>query len=560
MATIPANPNRRTLTTGQQGIVQAPGGSAAVDMLGDVSSGLDKVQQVRDQDELAKAKNKYALVKVEQDNAYNDDGDFKTINERWKTNVSEARAIAAQGITNPDAKEAFLMETEVNMAEGEARINELAGTKAKSWERGQIDEEMSILRDSAMQDNVDIGYINSAVQERLDAAANRGIISFEEAQKSKKNFTNDLAVSRLKMMTPQDRIKALGQSWVKDGLAPDAVKLLRDEAKEELRLGVAQEAAMNLIDNADIDPLTARRELYKKFKGDPEQLQVAMQQFDQVYNDNRVAVAQDQDEAYDMADELVASGTSMMQLQTDFKPLYDRLSVAQRKDLRNMSASKAAGYVRKYSDMDVVDKLNELIQDGTKGIEIAEFYSANRSKLNEADKHFFSKAAAEGRVGGEIKGVMSAYSELMLRTKGWTPEKTNKLIDDFKAEYRKFTDLNNREPEFQELDDMVSAATEKVSVPTGWFGISRDKNRFEMDLTDKIDALKDIPDFRQQLAYAASFQDPDVHGKLTLETYKLNWPELYDEAMSQIGDAPLSDADKAMILSRMMKKRADATN
>ena len=266
--------NRRTPDLQQAVTVEDTrnaGGVAAA-----LSRGLGAELDRRTKLEVAKAESTFLTEKAHHDNAFDDDEDFATIGDRYNTAVANTVQSAGSGITDPRVREQFNLSIAPRVAQGGERINQLARTKEMDYEVAGMNEGLRGIRESGVLGNaIDAtnaarDYINAMV-ENDNITATRGDEVFSAWQE-------DMAVGKLEMMEPAERIEAIDQPWAAD-LPSDLKIRLRRGAKKE----TDEDTAIIMVDEwmaEGIDPLTAngryegiedldvRKEVERRFNND----------------------------------------------------------------------------------------------------------------------------------------------------------------------------------------------------------------------------------------------------------------------------------------------------
>jgi len=201
----------------------------------ELAQALKGMVDERDRYESSKAESDFLILKNKQDNAYDQDEDYKTIGERYTSNVDKGLAEVSMGITNPRVRAEFLQRNRLRIEQGKERMKGVAFGKEKDFERNSVNDSLNNLREMTLTGSPeDVATARNTVNARLDAAVSMGYYSNEQAGKIKRHWKVDSAIGRLKMMSPEDRIKALNQP-VADNIPSDTrVEMIR-KAESELK-------------------------------------------------------------------------------------------------------------------------------------------------------------------------------------------------------------------------------------------------------------------------------------------------------------------------------------
>lgn len=526
MATIPGV-QRRGLSNRQQPILSMPTDSPLTQQMLETAQDLDQIREVRDRDEIAKAKNKYLMLKTEQDHAYDDDEDFKTIEERYSKNMEEGLALASSGITDPGLRDAFLQEFEVDLAQGKQNIRTKAAAKERDKEVATINEEMEILREQGLKEDADFAFINQAMHERLQAAADRNVISQEESQRISQKFTDDLALGKLKMMPADLRVEALKADWAKN-LPSDTRVQLRREAQEELELGTAQSLAMKALDQG-LDRMAAR----KSFEGQkPEIIQRAMQEFNYLKESKRSDEIEVRSEAYtklwEQMNPAYGKGLPLQHLRTHpgWKPMWETLTKAERDNLYQIEQQKVAGG-RQNSDRGVYLKLRALAKNHNRSekdrSDYIEYFLANSAALNNTDFQAFTD-----HIYKQDESIMTPYQILdkytdLIKNQDVKNEIFDRVLRWHKAETER---LGTTPPE-EEVRKKVSYETTEVVVK-GMFNDDVPAN-----LPDDLEELLEIyllpENADEREGIMESILDPEDRRLFELETFRHGQPNDFNQ-------------------------------
>ena len=390
MPTIPGYDSQRQPSTRQQSLVR----SNPVDM--GIDETLEDVNQQirqRDENEYARAKSRFLVLKAEQDNAYDDDQDFSTIQERWEGVMREGMGVSASQITNPVLREQFQTEMEVQMATGAERMRDIARVKYRDKELGDITQEVDILLKEAVRPGSDVEHIVGAVGQRYRAAADAGVLDREAAEKLRIAFTNEAAVSKLTAMAPGDRLQVFKTSpaWL-DNIGATRLAQLKKEAKEDAleEKTLATALHLNSLDEED-----ANTEL-RKIK-DSDEYRMTRLRLLELRSDDDNALQEKQQELYTSLMPDIRTGKLRVEdlegiglRPMDLTPAqYDNL----RREQEYYIKMRAGEYVPTWSDQEVNARLEELIFQDPDGrmAEAMKYFSENSSRLNMSDRRYYNR-------------------------------------------------------------------------------------------------------------------------------------------------------------------------
>jgi hypothetical protein len=562
MATIPQVTNRRPVSGGEQPIVKLAGGSSLQEATNLSADQLKKFHEMRSKDEISRARSKFLVLKAEQDSAYDDDEEFDTIPDRYSKVMDEGFALASQEISDERLREQFVLEMEPTLETGKQRIQGLAIGKSHDYERSEINEELGLLERAAVDDAGDPVAIYEAISERVGSAAERNVISHEQAQKITESFRTRVAVNKIKALNVEDRLNALNSPWA-ENIPAHVTKQLRDEAKDELRLSGAQDVAYSLFtESPDLTLQEARATLEAKYQDkDPELYRDAWTQYQTLYREREIDTVERQRNLHDQLWEMVDSGISstMIRTSSQYKNLWAELNVNQKQDILNWEKNNAAGITaRQHSDRDVLMNLYVLSAQPDKGLELYQYLTENHSKLSAADFKTWAAKGATGLVGEEVKPLFSAHQQIEMTTQKWDDQERMDLIAGLNRRYFDFTDIEKRNPTADEVNSMLQDAMKEYETSGGFLWMGTEKPPYSMSEQQKIDAMFEIDGVRQQMAFASQF-DRATRDKLIYEMYRVQFPDIFNEAVGkfQPGYEPAYQEINSIIMN-LVRERVNA--
>lgn len=235
MATIPiAERLARQADAGQ-----APVGSARVDVSSGVQSLAGVLGGIRDtavKYQVSQAASEFMTRKIAEDGAYTDDNDYNTIEERYSRNITDALNESATLISDGAARNEFMQRYQVDVAQGVQRIRDVARTKEIDYNRAYVNQKLDDLREAGLTG--DIRSTMDTATGLLGAARDQGYISAQEYEKMDSDFRNNLAQANLSIMSPEQRLEALGQPWAQN-IPKDLRVRITETAQAELVVGQA---------------------------------------------------------------------------------------------------------------------------------------------------------------------------------------------------------------------------------------------------------------------------------------------------------------------------------
>ena len=546
MATIPDynDIQRRPGSTGT-GVVRLAGNplpEAMEALSGDLKAQMD----VRNKQEVARATNAFLLLKAEQDNAFDDDPEFETIPSRYKSGMDEGLSLAAQKITDPQIRQAFQEEMGVRVAEGEQRMVDLSREKRRSKELGDIANEADILLKEALRPGSDINHMITAMDFRLNAAAEAGVTSQEQAQRGMIAFRNKIATEKLTAMPPSDRLSVFEDppEWLSNIDAGTLARLQR-EAEEEKRIEVSQQAAMYALDQG-MGPERANSYLFEKL-GPGREYAAARNEYNAMYSAKETARVTNQRNAAVAVWEALhppqGSGVAPMSLadirmhglqDEDGQNVWEQLTQPQRAAFLDADLARSSTR-RQQSDRVVTLQTYRLYQrfkqgEVGAGRELFEYITDNINYYNDTDWKTWSEVAATGEIGEPAKPLFSAIDEVQLLTTNWGAEEKLKVLDYMNKQYYDYRDQYGQDPPPEEVSRIRRRAFEAYSTSSLF---DFDDPMYAMPEDQKLEYVLEIPAENRQRFIDDNFRG-DSRIRIMLQVMQRQDPARYERAVAQV--------------------------
>ena len=403
MARIPdATSIQRKVASGQRAVRGIDTRNVAPVELGAALKGLaDKKERY----ETTKAETEFLSLKNTQDNAYDQDTEYKTINERYGKEIDKGLGEISMSISSPIARAEFIQRNRLRVEQGKTRMNDIAFGKERDYERSYITESLLKLREhSIMGEAGDVLSSKETVKGLVDSGVEMGYYSQEEASKLKRDWRTDAAVGRLETMDPTNRLEALNKPWAKD-LPGDVRTKLTREAEE----ATFAQKAVDAVDEYLIDDLDRGEAMTKAGKIEDERLRKEVERrFDYMYGKQQEFETEERSEIFDKYYLDVRKGD----LTVDDIPSDElrALTPAQQSNLFG-AQSASVSRTRTVSNRATVDTLHGLQQTG-KFRELREFFMSNSDQLNETAFNTWSKVSQKGDMPVEIKSMLTTQQRM----------------------------------------------------------------------------------------------------------------------------------------------------
>lgn len=468
MPTIPSvnSIQRRQGPTGSA--IVRPAGNPAVDAMDGVSRKLgDDIERIS-RDELAKATNKFLVLKAEQDNAFDNDPDYGSIPDRYTTRIQEGIGLLSREISDPAAREMFQSEMSVHLAQGREKMIDLSRQKHREKEIGDITNEADILLKESIRPGSDIAFTANAMDMRIQAAADNGILNQDDAQQLKIKFRDNVALSKLTAMSPQDRLEVFKESpqWL-NNIDAGTQSRLKKEAQSQARLSDAQQAADYAM-RENMTRTEANRYFFDKFQSkDPELYSDAVTQFGLRYQSKKADDAERATELFnDYADGVIDGTWGTAEIMTENPDDWYDMSPAAQQNLINWEQQRAGGKMRQHSDRGVVFELMRLSKGGKNTWpDFLQYFSEHSSQLNQADFKTWADIAT-----GDNTSLLSAQELLSAATRNMTNDRqitqVYTRVNDWHTDQR---NRNGVAPTGDEISKKIGFEVSAVLGTGGWF-------------------------------------------------------------------------------------------
>jgi len=427
---VPSGQQRVSVSGGQGAIAGAIGGIAR-----EVRSAAIEHQQRKDRYQLSQAKTQFLTQKVREDNAYDDDQDYDTVESRYTTNMQKYLEDAAQAIENPKQRREFLSESELTMAQGTERIKNIAKSTETDHQRAFITEGLEGIREAALTGDVPTSL--ETADELVASAVDLGYLSAEEGQAALSRWKDDTLVAKIETMAPEDRIEALSESWA-DNIPGDLKVKLQRQAKSELN----KDVAMSNVDEYSAQGLSYEESLAKIAQIEDEDVRRETEQRLTIQTQQEKNIEADrQDELYNAyylpvrMDGFRVADIPPGELEEMDPEVVESLYSAER---------QAVSRVNRVTDRTVLDKLYELYNDGDGSPEaVRDYFKKNGDSLSDSDFEQWSKTTNSDFSDMESDPVFTGLQQVeakILETHGYqsSPKKRNELSAKYRREYENF--------------------------------------------------------------------------------------------------------------------------
>lgn len=445
---------------------------------------------------LAKAESGMFTDLIAEQNAYDQDPDYATFDERFTGNMETKLGEHAAKISDPAMREQFMQTFRPKIAQGRVKVQDLSFGKESEFERGELATGLKTLRDAAvLSGGDDILGANDRAAELIQSNVDLGYIGADDAVKYKASFKDDVSKGYLESLPPEKRVDALKQKWAKKNLAPDDFAVLKRKAEEELRIGIAQ-AQVDEYLASDNDRAEVMSMIDKKYSKKPELRKEVESRFDYAFAKQEKARVEEQSGLFDQYFLPIRSGESMVK---DIpREDLERMSPTQQNSLYSAQSSSVSKSKVPFN-INAEDNLNILYQS-KKFHDLREYFIENASEMSDTQNNKWSKATVEG-VSPEFKSPFTVTQTINNKIPNYSDSRKgelNEALTEWMYEYQ------SKEGYFPP-DDVRDKQLDRMIMEhdtSWWWGVGT-KPVFEMSEEEKTKVLK----------YARE-DDPDAFGDI----------------------------------------------
>lgn len=500
-----------------------------------VSRGLEFEVDRRSRLELAKAESAFLTQKSHHDSAYDTDEDYASIPERYDTAMNDSVSSASALISDPRIRERFALNIAPRIAEGGERIRSLARSKEVDYETASLNEGLQGIRESGVTGSA-IDASNAA-RDYIKAAVENDIISATRGQQVFSAWQTDMAVGKLEMMEPEERVVALAEPWAED-LPSDTRNRILKRAQQES----GEDTAILKVDEWMREGVTPVEANARFSSIEDTELRVEVER--RFNNEWMRKVNAESQQKVDLINEylpMIRSGEMRMaQVPPEVVETLGR-EVTTLYNAENQAAVKA---VPKVSDKQVLWDLYQLDADpSTPGVLLETYFRDNASSLSDTDFKLWASKAA-GRMTPEDSSTMTYLQYVDAQAREAWPALQDSRRSARAATFRlqaeewrnNFLLQNTREPTTSERNNFIDSLFLELPTRTSLFGGATGSARWgEMDNEQRGQAISMVrKNDRNKYDYVLQLLGQD---ESTLN------PEQFAEAYSTIYEDDIAPAD-----------------
>ena len=553
MPTIPSL-ERRTVTPQTRISSVDTGGAASLGRV--VAAGVKDILDTRDRYQLADAASKFSIMKHKQDSAYDEDMDYETIESRWDASMNDGLDEILQGISNPEARNFFAMESRTKIAAGKEKINNIAFSKERDVKRSEINTHLNGLREVVLGGDPEASRQAIADAEGLYAASvAKGYHGAEEAGNTIKAWKVDAAEAYVFTQDPKSQLEALHAPYVKDNIPSDRWKAIERNVKGN----VTRQTASDMVDElgSDFSP----DDLYEAANSIKDiELRAQVESRGEEVLGNRKAAKAFNDEKFFQETYLpVAMGDQELDVKSK-----EFLSASPQMQTNLLAAEAAKNAPPKHTSYDIVSTMNEKIRDKDWS-GVRELLLTQRKFIDPVDFDKWSKISNEGDIPEEYKMAITLDQLILgkLNGEGITSNKEKYLVHDKVNRWRrKEIESGRGEPSDAAIEDFIDGKLKKVQLDPGYFSIwTEEKAFYELTPEDRkrltantLEEAKNAPDMQLNVVLNEVLDDT-VDAKTLAKALRVGAEQ--SQVMSDDGESRIKPVMQAKIAARIANREPD---
>lgn len=423
----------------------------------------------RDQMALHKARISYQKALIEAESIYDDPSvDLDTALTRHEDALRKARTNALQMVGNKQLQ--GLLSEDLDLAQLKALDAGRSRLTAIEADRGLADmnEILSTAREVALVRDFDTAM--DVANDAITTARGSGYIDAVQEQGLREKYSREVAAAAISVKPLKEQKEILaGDHPLSKVLPTDTRKKLLEDVSGRLVV----EDGMRAADEIRLagGSREERRNKAMQIK-DPDVRQAALRQVEHDLQQEKLALAETQYDAYQSLAKEVIAGNSSAQVITANPQAWDALSAEQQIALKNMDAKQG-------TDIGVYNHLNQLAS--TSRDRAYDYFLANAHKLSPSDAMKWSDRLAKPE---ELDGYLTRSQRLgrMLNDAGIKKDSDRyyRALEAVDKDVLAFEQQNGKKPNPKEEQEILNTVFDKV-VDSAWFNpFSSDQFGFDL--------------------------------------------------------------------------------
>ena len=447
------------------------------------------IQERKSKNTLAKAESGMFTDLIAESNAYDQDPDYGTFDERFTGNIEKKLGEHASTIADPMLREQFIQRFRPKIAQSLVKIQDLSFGKESEFERGELATSLKTLRDAAvLSGGDDILGANDRAAALIQSNVDLGYIGADDAVKFKASFKDDVVKGRIELLPPEERVGALKQKWAKN-LPPDELAGLKRKADEELLDGKAM-AMVQDMEARGINLTDSRIEI-KKIK-DPKLRKTVQVQRDYAFQKRDREVVEHRTNLGDKwFDDLALGEKTVEDIQDagEWDAMGKNLQREMLSAQRNSVKSTTIPFSLKHHDALSQKKIAS--DRGVKGaaIDLRNYVLEHQSEMPASQAKGWLTISIDGLVPDEVdSGLTDMQSISAMLPETSDADKRRVMIGTMGEWRKKFISQFGKAPTPSDRDDEIDRLF--LEYDKGFFGI--DTPYHEMSVEDRKESLMDM--------------------------------------------------------------------
>lgn len=410
------------------------------------------------------------------------DDDYGTLTERYTKDLDYHANKYSETISIPSVRQAFLDLQKTRIEEGKVRVGKIAFNKERDFERNAMNTRLNSYQKAAIDGTIDYATASKMVDGLLESGVAKNYYSHQEGGSISKAFKDTVAINKLELLNPDDRLAELDKPYTKNLPAGVRAKLIREgksAQREEKAYSTADEwmgkgysLADGMAKAAKIKDIDERKAVEKRWAevnsiknaGDAQK----ERELKKSQNDN-----------YEKFSQMILNANTPW---AAFTP-EQKMMVSAGQQVRLMKYSdvvNAPPSSRKSSDFNTLNNIQVLLGNG-RFDEAQDLIHSSSALLTDADKEQYNQKAIDGLTkpdtASQIKSLYTpkTYIKMQLgeKNKGLN-ERVAREMDEYYTQYQDTHRDSEGNPQLppqaewkKHANELIGAATTDVSRP--WY-------------------------------------------------------------------------------------------
>jgi hypothetical protein len=431
---------------------------------------------------LQKAKTLFQKAKIQADNSFDQDNDFGTYAERYNEALTKAEQDAVKLVNSSRMQEMLKQDIALSRAQGIESIKDLAFQKETESGRATLDEILTTNRENALNatTEADRAAAIDLMNDAIGTAEMNSYIDADTAQAMRRKNGQDMAIGMVEMQGLKTQREMLSSGKGAAEIIPaDVRKQMLENVDKRLVIEEGLIAADQI--RAEGGNRSERLGKVREIK-DPNARQAAMRQVEHDFQQEKLALAENQYDAYQgLAKEIIA-GRSSASVVMENPQAWDSLTAEQQLKIQSLTQKNDK------TDINTYNTLNQMLS-GDRDVAYG-YFLENAAKLSLSDQKKFSDRFAEPQ---KLQGYLSKSQRLTIKLEEAGISKDSdshyRALQAMDEEFTQFEQENGRQPNSKETEQILDGVFDKV-VDGSWNPFVADKYAFDLTRSQRQDLQK----------------------------------------------------------------------